>query len=120
MVHKKDHVGFVLTVCEVGRHDSHRVLVDVGIPGDPRQSAEHVGLVGTRISVQAMDDDDRPLDFASNQALAIRSTGHVVDEGQVGSFVLVAVHDAWDFEECDLRAGDIWKGGIDDFAGILL
>ena len=66
MAHGRDHVGCVITVCKVGRHDSHRVFVDVGISRDSRQSAKHVGLVGARISVQAMDDDDSPLDFASH------------------------------------------------------
>jgi len=117
---EKDHVGALLTVCEVGRHDSHRVFAYVRVTSDLCQSAKHVGLIGARISVQAMDDDDSPLDFAFHQALAIRPTGHVVNEGQIGRLLFVAVHDTRDLEERDLRARDIWKRGIDDFAGILL
>lgn len=108
------------TIGKVRRHHSNRVLVDVRVAFDLGQRAQHVRLVGARISVETMDDNHGSLDLASDQTLAVGSIGHVVDEGQVGGLLAAAVLDTRDLEVGDLGAGDVGQVGVDDFAGKLL
>jgi hypothetical protein len=108
------------TIGEVRRHHSNRVLVDVRVAFDLGQRAQHVRLVGARISVETMDDDHGSLDLASVQTLAVGSIGHVVDEGQVGGLLAVAVLDTRDLEEGDLGTGNVGQVGFDNIAGKLL
>lgn len=108
------------TIGEVRRHHSNRVPVDVRVAFNLSQSAQHVGFVGARISVEAMNDDHGSLDLAPDQTLAIGSIGLVVDEGQVCGLLAIAVLDTRDLEVGDLGAGDVGQVGLDDFASELL
>lgn len=110
-----------LTIGEIRRHDSNLIPPHaLALLLRQRQRAEHVGLVGAWVSVQPVDDDHGSLDFALDEPLAVGAVRVVVDEGEVGGLLLVAVEDAGDFEEGDFGAGDGGEVGVDGVAGVLL
>ena len=98
------------------------------------QGTQTIGFVGTRISVQAVDEDDSSLDLRGHKALSVRSMVDVVDQSQI---VLVAIlnlpgEERWSvlryiavrycelIPESDLSARYSGQGGIDDIAHVLL